>query len=91
MNYLLDKLPQAVLIDGKAVPIHTDFRVCLRVVQAMEDERLMEHEKLTVLLTLLYPEPPEILESGRGYECQQDTPGSCLQPEQGFKLYLYGV
>ncbi len=44
MNYLLDKLPQAVLIDGKAVPIHTDFRVCLRVVQALEDERLMEHE-----------------------------------------------
>lgn len=59
MNYLLDKLPQAVLIDDKAVPIHTDFRVCLRVVQALEDERLMEHEKLTVLLTLLYPEPPE--------------------------------
>ena len=59
MNYLLDKLPHAVLIDGKAVPIHTDFRVCLRVVQALEDERLMEHEKLTVLLTLLYPEPPE--------------------------------
>lgn len=59
MNFLLDKLPHAVLIDGKAVPIHTDFRVCLRVVQALEDERLMEHEKLTVLITLLYPEPPE--------------------------------
>lgn len=59
MNYLLDKLPQAVLIDGKAVPIHTDFQVCLRIVQALEDERLMEHEKLTVLITLLYPEPPE--------------------------------
>lgn len=59
MNYLLDKLPQAVVIDGKAVPINTDFRVCLRIIQALEDERLMEHEKLTVLLTLLYPEPPE--------------------------------
>ena len=89
MNYLLDKLPHAVLIDGKAVPIHTDFRVCLRVVQALEDERLMEHEKLTVLLTLLYPEPPK--NTALAIECQQDTPGSCLQPEQGFKLYLYGV
>lgn len=59
MNYLLDKLPQAVVIDGKAVAINTDFRVCLRIIQALEDERLMEHEKLTVLITLLYPEPPE--------------------------------
>lgn len=59
MNYLLDKLPQAVVIDSKAVSINTDFRVCLRIIQALEDERLMEHEKLTVLLTLLYPEPPK--------------------------------
>lgn len=76
MNYLLDKLPQAVLIDGKAVPIHTDFRVCLRVVQALEDERLMEHEKLTVLLTLLYPEPPE---------------NTALAIEQGLKFLNLGV
>ncbi len=59
MNFLLDKLPQAVMIDGKAVPVNTDFRTCLRIIQALEDERLMEHEKLTVLITLLYPEPPE--------------------------------
>ena len=54
MNFLLDKLPQAVMIDGKAVPVNTDFRTCLRIIQALEDERLMEHEKLTVLITLLY-------------------------------------
>ena len=59
MNYLLEQMPQAVLIDGEAVPISTDFRVCLRIIQALEDERLMEHEKLTVLITLLYPDPPK--------------------------------
>ena len=59
MNYLLEKMPQAVMIDGRAVPINTDFRICLRAIQALEDERLMEHEKLTVLIALLYPEPPE--------------------------------
>lgn len=59
MNYLLEKMPQAVMIDGRAVPINTDFRVCLKAIQALEDERLMEHEKLTVLLTLLYPEQPK--------------------------------
>lgn len=59
MNYLLEQMPQSVLIDGEAVPINTDFRVCLRIIQALEDERLMEHEKLTVLITLLYPDPPK--------------------------------
>ena len=59
MNYLLEKMPQAVMIDGRAVPINTDFRVCLKAIQALEDERLTEHEKLTVLLTLLYPEQPK--------------------------------
>ncbi|MBP0982735.1 MAG: bacteriophage Gp15 family protein [Oscillospiraceae bacterium] len=59
MNLLLDKLPDSVLIDGAAVPINTDFRVCLKIIQAMEDDVLMEHEKLTVLMDLLYPEPPE--------------------------------
>lgn len=59
MNLLLDKLPDSVMIDGEAVPINTDFRVCLKIIQAMEDDVLMEHEKLTVLIDLLYPEPPE--------------------------------
>ena len=59
MNYLLEKMPQAVMVGGEAVPINTDFRVCLRILQALEDERLMEHEKLTVLIALLYPVPPE--------------------------------
>ena len=59
MNYLLEQMPQSVLIDGEAVPINTDFRVCLRIIQALEDDWLMEHEKLTVLITLLYPDPPK--------------------------------
>lgn len=59
MNIILEQLPQAVMIDGAAVPINTDFRVCLKIIQAMEDDVLMEHEKLTVLMDLLYPEPPE--------------------------------
>ena len=58
MNLLLDKLPDSVMIDGAAVPINTDFRVCLKIIQALEDDDLMEHEKLTVLMALLYPEPP---------------------------------
>lgn len=59
MNIILDGLPEAVKIDGAAVRINTDFRVCLRILRAFEDERLTDSEKLTVLVTLLYPEIPQ--------------------------------
>ena len=59
MNMVLDRLPTSVLIDGAAVGINTDFRVCLRMIRAFDDERLTEHEKLTVLVSLLYPDIPE--------------------------------
>lgn len=58
MDYLIQTPPTAVLISGKAVPINTDFRVCLKAIRALDDERLTEAEKLTILCTLLYPEPP---------------------------------
>lgn len=59
MNIILDGLPKAVKIDGAAVRINTDFRVCLKILRAFEDKRLTDSEKLTVLVTLLYPEIPE--------------------------------
>lgn len=55
----MNKLPTAVNINGKAVTVNTDFRVCLRIIRALDDDRLTEAEKLTVLCALLYPEPPE--------------------------------
>ncbi len=59
MNIILDGLPKAVKIDGAVVEVNTDFRVCLKILRAFDDERLTESEKLTVLVTLLYPETPE--------------------------------
>ncbi len=59
MNIILDGLPKAVKIDDAAVKINTDFRVCLKILQAFDDERLTDSEKLTVLVTLLYPDIPE--------------------------------
>lgn len=59
MNIILDGLPKAVKIDGVAVKINSDFRVCLKILRAFDDERLTESEKLTVLVTLLYPDIPE--------------------------------
>lgn len=58
-NILTDELPCAVEIDGQEFEINTDFRAALRVVMAFEDEELTAVEKQALLLSNLYPEPPE--------------------------------
>lgn len=63
MNYLIEKLPTAVWIDGEVVQINTDFRGCLKILRALGDDELTEAEKLTVLITLLYSAPPENAEA----------------------------
>ena len=47
------------MIGGIETPIHSDFRSCLRVILAFEDNDLTTLEKQMVLLTNLYPEPVE--------------------------------
>ncbi len=59
MNFAFERFPDAVMVDGAAVPVNTDFRVCLRAIKALGDERLLPNEKLTVLVELMYPEPPK--------------------------------
>jgi hypothetical protein len=58
-NILVDQLPDAVLIDGEAVSIVTDFRACLKVIMACEDDELTLSEKASVLLDNLYPDLPD--------------------------------
>jgi hypothetical protein len=64
MNILTDPLPLSVDIGGVAYPINTDYRTCLRVILAFEDDSLTAYEKQTVMLCNLYPEmPPDVLEA----------------------------
>ena len=58
MNLLIEELPEAVEIDGIEYPINTDFRACLRVISAYEDNDLTAYEKHAILLANLYPKPP---------------------------------
>jgi hypothetical protein len=58
MNIITDILPTAVEIDGVECPINTDFRSCLRVIMAFEDDELTGYEKQMVMLDVLYPEIP---------------------------------
>lgn len=58
MNLLVEDLPEAVEIDEIETPINSDFRSCLRVILAFEDNELTWLEKQTLMLVNLYPEKP---------------------------------
>ena len=58
MNLLVDELPDAVEIDGKEYLLNTDFRNCLNVILAYEDENLTDYEKQVIMLRNLYPVIP---------------------------------
>lgn len=51
-------MPTAVEINGIEYPINSDFRTCLRIILAFEDEELTNNEKAMLLLDNLYPEIP---------------------------------
>lgn len=63
MNILTDALPVAVLVDGREYSINADFRSCLRVILAFEDESLTAIEKAAILIDNLYPEKPTNLQA----------------------------
>jgi hypothetical protein len=48
-----------VEINGIEYPINSDFRTCLRVILAFEDDELTGYEKQLLMLSNLYPEPIE--------------------------------
>ena len=61
MSTLCNRFPTAVMIDSQAIKINADFRVALKISDAMQDADLLEQEKLEVLITLLYPQKPDNL------------------------------
>jgi hypothetical protein len=59
MNLLIDKLPTSIDVDGKLCFINTDFRPCIRIMLAFEDEELTDYEKQLIMLANLYNEIPD--------------------------------
>ncbi len=58
MNILTDRLPTAAEIDRVEYQLNTDFKNCLKIILAFEDEELTDHEKQLIMLQLLYKEIP---------------------------------
>ncbi len=58
MNPLIDKFPTKIKIDDEILPINSDFRNCLKIILAFEDEDLTIEEKYYIMLMRLYGSIP---------------------------------
>lgn len=58
MNILTDILPTEINIDGRGYAVHSDFRSCLKIILAFEDNELTPQEKQIILLSNLYSKLP---------------------------------
>lgn len=61
-NILVSKFPEAIKIDNKIYEINSDFRTCLKIMLAFEDDELTLNEKCDIMIQLLYKEMPENIE-----------------------------
>lgn len=60
MNWLLEQLPDRVLIDGVEYPINPDFRAIILIDQIMHDKELSDTEKIMSAIGIFYAgDPPE--------------------------------
>ncbi len=59
MNILTEQLPTAIEVNDKIYDLNTDFRNCLKIIIAFEDNELAEIEKCSILINLLYTEVPK--------------------------------
>lgn len=92
MTILTDRLPESVEIDGREYEINSDYRVCLRIMEAFEDNELAPAEKQAVMLELLYPEMPEDIAAActmglKFLNCGEEAAGAAAEaPERLYSL-----
>lgn len=54
MNVLTDKFPTKIKVNNKILNINSDFRNCIKIIEAFEDEDLLDEEKYLILIKRLY-------------------------------------
>ena len=62
MNILTDTLPETVAINNTEYAVDSDFRTCLKIILAFEDDELTPQEKRIILLSMLYVSMPADIE-----------------------------
>lgn len=58
MNILTDRLPTSVQIGGESFEVNADFRTFILFETLMQDDEVMENEKLFLALRLVFPTVP---------------------------------
>ena len=58
MNILTDVLPTAITVTDTEYKIDSDFRTCLKIILAFEDNELTPQEKQVILLSMLFVKMP---------------------------------
>ena len=59
MNVLTDKFPTKIKVNNKILEINSDFRNCIKIIEAFEDDDLLLEEKYLILVKRLYIDPIE--------------------------------
>lgn len=59
MNVLTDKFPTKIKVNNKILSINSDFRNCIKIIEAFEDEDLFDEEKYLILIKRLYVDEVE--------------------------------
>lgn len=54
MNVLTDKFPTKINVNNKILSINSDFRNCIKIIEAFEDDDLLDDEKYLILIKRLY-------------------------------------
>ena len=54
MNWLLEQLPDKVLVDGTEYLVDSDFRAILLIDQIMHDKELSDTQRVISALTIFY-------------------------------------
>lgn len=59
MNVLTDKFPTKIRVNNKELKINSDFRNCIKIIEAFEDDELFDEEKYLILVERLYVDDVE--------------------------------
>lgn len=88
-NFLTDGFPTQAEVAGRVYDLNTDYRTCIRIIQAMEDVNLTEFEKQVILLSLLYREVPEDIQEAVRKAALFLNCGETKESEGGERVYSF--
>ena len=79
-NYLIDRYPETVEVDGKEYPVVTDFKTIVRIQEILKNELFTQIEKTAIVMKMFYREeaPSDREKAYNEYE----NFIKCFQPEE---------